>query len=89
MVNEQFRILAEQLIKQVLVPLGTEGNIAHRKHPVLLKFLGNASTYAPEIRERLMRPKLAPELHLIQLCNADAVLVGRPHTTHPQRNLPE
>ena len=24
-----------------------------------------------------MRPKLAPELHLIQLCNADAVLVGR------------
>jgi len=23
-----------------------------------------------------MRPKLAPELHLIQLCNADAVLVG-------------
>ena len=23
-----------------------------------------------------MRPKLVPELHLIQLCNADAVLVG-------------
>ena len=38
MVDEQFRILAEQLIKQVLVPFGTEGNIAHREHPVLLKF---------------------------------------------------
>jgi len=76
MVDEQFRILPKQLVKQVLVSLRTEGNIAHRKHPVLLKFLGNASTYAPEVRERLMRPKLTPELHLIQLCNANAVLVG-------------
>ena len=35
-----------------------------REHPVLLKFLGNAPTHAPEVRERLMRPKLTPELHL-------------------------
>jgi len=76
MVDEQFRILAEELVKQVLVPLGTEGNIAHGEHSILFKFLGNASTYAPEVREGLMRPKLTPELHLIQLRNADAVLVG-------------
>ena len=76
MVDEQFRILAEQLVKQIFIPFGTEGNIAHRKHPILLKFLGNAPTHAPKVRERLMRPKLTSELHLIQLCNADAVFVG-------------
>ena len=48
MVDEQFRILAEEFIKQVLIPLRTEGNIAHREHPVLFKFLGNASTHAPK-----------------------------------------
>ena len=42
--------------------------------PFCSKFLGNASTYAPEVREGLMRPKLTPELHLIQLRNADAFL---------------
>ena len=38
--------------------------------------LGNAPTHTPEVREGLVRPKLVPELHLIQLCNADAVFVG-------------
>ena len=76
MVDEQFRVLAEQLIKQVLVPLGTKGNIAHGEHSILFKFLGNASTYAPEVCEGLMRPKLTTELHLIQLRDADTVLVG-------------
>ena len=56
MVDEQFCILAEQLVKQVLVPLRTEGNIAHGEYSILLKFLGSASTYAPEVCEGLMRP---------------------------------
>jgi len=76
MVDEQFRILAEQLIKQVLIPLRAKGNITHGEHSVLLKFFGNASTHAPEVREGLMRPKLTTELHLIQLRNADTVFVG-------------
>ena len=76
MVDEQFRVLAEQLIKQVLIPLRAKGNIAHCEHPILLKFLRNTSTHAPEIRERLVRPKLTPELHFIQFGYSDAVLVG-------------
>ena len=50
MVDEQFRVLSEQLVKQVLVPLGTEGNIAHGEHSILFKFLGNAySTYGAHV----------------------------------------
>ena len=52
MVDEQFRVLAEELIKQVLIPLRAEGNIAHGEHPVLLQLLCDAPAHPPEIGER-------------------------------------
>ena len=53
-VNQQLRILAEELVKQVFICDGTTGNIAHREHPVLFKLLGISFAYPPEIGEGLV-----------------------------------
>ena len=54
MINQQLRILAEELVKQILIRDGAAGDIAHREHPVLFKLLGIPFAYAPEVGEGLV-----------------------------------
>ena len=54
MINQQLRILAEELVKQILIRDGAAGDIAHREHPVLFKLLGISFAYPPEVGEGLV-----------------------------------
>ena len=90
MVDQQFCVLAEKFVKQVLIFHRASGNIAHRKHSVFFELLCIASTDSPKVCERLVRPKLTAKLHLIQLCNANTVFICRNVLCHNiHRNFAE
>ena len=82
MVNQQFRIYAEQLVKQVLIVTlarfakRAPRHIAHRVHSICFEFRGIAFADTPKIREWLMRPQQLAIAHLVELGDADAVFVG-------------
>ena len=76
-IDEELRIFAKKRIKQIFILFRAESNIPHRIHSVLFQFSGNSAAYAPEIRERPMRPELTPEFHFIELRNADTVFIRR------------
>ena len=77
MVDQQLRILAEELVKFVLVMDRASCHIAHREHTVFFELLCDSSSHSPEVGERLMRPQGLAIAHLIQLGNADTVLICR------------
>ena len=77
MVDEQFRIHSKKLIKKLLpVIQRTTRHIAHGKQTVLFQLSGISSAYAPEVRQRPVRPQHFPVADFIQLCDAHAVFIG-------------
>ena len=82
MVYQQFRIDTEQQIQQVLALYGTTGNVAHCQDAVGCQPCGNAPAHAPEVRERHMLPQQMAVGHIVQFCDAHAVLVGRHFLGH-------
>lgn len=55
-VDQQLRILTEELVKFVLVVDRASCHIAHREHTVFFELLCDSSSHSPEVSERLMRP---------------------------------
>ena len=82
MIDEQFRIHAEQPIKQFLVLQRHPGNLSHRVDSVDSQFLSDTMADTPETRQWPMAPKLTAVGHLVQLRYADTVLVGRFFLSH-------
>ena len=83
MIDEQLRIDTEYPIQQLLIiiltglPERASGNVTHRVESLFLEASRVAPTDPPEIRDRPVFPKLPPVAHLIELSNADSVLVSR------------
>ena len=81
MVNQQFCIDSKELVQHFLVvvirwfPDRTAGNISHGIQAMGLKFLGISVPHPPEVGKRAVIPEQPAVGELIELCNADAILI--------------
>ncbi len=87
MVDENFRIHAENLIQTIFSVDGKPCQVPHGVDAVGFQSLDGAGTSHPEIRQRAMVPQQIPIGLLVQLCNADTIFVCRDvlcHNVHRQ-----
>ena len=83
MVNQKLRVYAEQAVQKLFIviirlrSLGTPGNIPHRIEAVLRQLSRIPPAHPPEIRQRPVIPQRSAVAHLIQLRDADPVLIRR------------
>ena len=86
-VDEDFCIHAENLIQTIFSVDGEPCQVPHGVDAVGFQSLDGAGTGHPEIRQRAMVPQQIPVGLLVQLRNADAILVRRDmlcHNVHGQ-----
>ena len=83
MVDEQFRVDAEQTVQQILVvvvggpPERTAGDVAHGHEPVGFELLRVSAPDSPEVGKRPMSPEQPAVRRFVELRDAHAFGVGR------------